>query len=765
MNKQSLLILVVCFFTVNFTLSASMICPPTKYIYCDDDKDDLNLTGKPTLFGVHKYFTPYYTDQTFTNSCNVGHIIRRWFLDLNNNGICEYNEPSCYQDIFIKEQYSNISITYPKDITVACQGDIPLTSPQITNGPCDLIGVSHTDQEFVLVGSPDDGCRKILRKFTVINWCDYDPNKPNQNTWTGTQVIKIVDKVKPQITACKDVTIGFNQGCKSKITISNKAIDEGACASVKLYWIVEVDLYADGINDFVFGNDKIGDFFLPQKNNDEEIKITLPGLYGNGLHKVTWKVKDSCGNLTSCSSTITTKDTNAPTPYCPAQVSVGVGNTGSVRMAASMFNFGSFDNCTAQQYIKTSFTENVADSVRILSCIDAGFQNLNVYFHDLAGNKNYCKVALTIYDNNGCQGTLTLQGRVSSPQNKPILQGKVHLNANEDLLNLYTDIDNGVYNFNEAAIYTDTKIMANRVGIESGLIDLEDYVMFRKYCMSIDTLTPFGYLAGDINDDGRANSKDLALLKEYIIKGNSSFGNSDWKFVPSYTDITKLTLKNYNPIFDTRKHNGSLDFIAIAKGDFTESVPSNVAPRNNEKINVLDNEIALINGEDYIPMYLENTLVINAMKLNINIDKSKIFSNHNVEVIGANGQATLYIFTDVEYNKNEPLFYVKADVYSQALSLSGYILEQGQEGKVTLQKANKDQINLTVYPNPASTFITTNAPLNSAIEIYNTQGKIVLTQKVNSYKSKIDVSGLEVGVYFVKEVGGNRSLGRFVRMR
>jgi hypothetical protein len=413
---------IILFFAFLFTINASMICPPTKYIGCDDDIDNLNLTGRPTLFGSHKYLTPQYTDQSFANSCNVGHTIRRWFLDLNNNGYCESHEPTCYQDIFQADQtYSTVSIAYPKDITVSCMGDIPYSNPQITNGPCDLIGVSYKDQEFVLLGSGDEGCKKILRKFTIINWCNYNPNNPQSSTWTGTQVIKIVDKVKPTITGCKDVTIGFNQGCKSQITLTNKAIDEGSCASIKLYWIAEVDLYSDGVTDFVYSNSGIGDFFLPQKNNNEEIKIVLPGLYGNGLHKIVWKVKDSCGNLTSCSSTIVTKDTKAPLAYCPGQVSVGVGNDGhKVRVGAAMFNFGSTDNCTAPQYIRTSFSSNVADSTKFFDCSNAGFQELNVYFHDLSGNFNYCKIALTVYDNNGCLGNLSLQGKIMSYQGKPV---------------------------------------------------------------------------------------------------------------------------------------------------------------------------------------------------------------------------------------------------------------------------------------------------------------------------------------------------------
>lgn len=749
-----------------FAASASMICPPTKYISCSDDIDNLNLTGKPTLFGSHKYFIPKYTDQYFTNACNVGHVIRRWYIDLNNNGYCENSEPTCYQDIFLEDQtYNTVTIAYPKDITVSCQADIPYTSPLITNGPCDLIGVSHTDQEFILLGGTEDGCKKILRKFTIINWCNYNPNSTTNQVWTGTQVIKVVDKVKPEIIACKDVTIGFNEGCKSRVTLTNKATDEGNCASVKLYWIVEIDLYADGVRDLYYANSESGDFFLPQKNNNEEIKITLPGLYGNGLHKVIWKVKDSCGNLTSCSSTFTTKDTKPPLAYCPGQVSVGVANDGSkVITGAAMFNFGSTDNCTAPQYIRTSFSSNVADSLRYFDCSNAGFQELNVYFHDIAGNYSYCKVALTVYDNNGCQGNLSIQGKVMSLQGKPMQAGKIQLQANQDLFNLYRDINEGAYNFESTAIYADTKIIPSKQGIEAGLVDLEDYIIFRDYLMSTDTLTPLGYLAGDINDDGRANGRDMVLLKEFIINNSTTYGPNDWKFVACYLDLKKVTLKNYSPVYETRNFNGALDFIAIAKGDFTESLPALPEGRSDDKINMTEGEIATINGEKYVPIYMDRSLQLDAMYLNVTgITKDKIHTNIDCEMVGSSSGTSLFIFDNAAYNADQPLFYINADTYSKDVQFDGYAIEQNVFGKIALTKKPALVTQSIITPNPAQTFITVDAPVNTVVEIYSISGELKAKETLLGYKSKIDISTLQSGVYILKNTN-TKEMGKFVKM-
>lgn len=99
------------------------------------------------------------------------------------------------------------------------------------------------------------------------------------------------------------MTIGFNEGCKARVTLTNNAIDPGNCTSEKMSWIVEVDLWGDTKIDYVIPRLHL-DIFLPLHKTGQEIKITLPELLGYGKHKVNWKVKDACGNLTGCSTNL-----------------------------------------------------------------------------------------------------------------------------------------------------------------------------------------------------------------------------------------------------------------------------------------------------------------------------------------------------------------------------------------------------------------------------------------------------------------------------
>ncbi|MGL5891348.1 MAG: T9SS type A sorting domain-containing protein, partial [Bacteroidia bacterium] len=60
----------------------------------------------------------------------------------------------------------------------------------------------------------------------------------------------------------------------------------------------------------------------------------------------------------------------------------------------------------------------------------------------------------------------------------------------------------------------------------------------------------------------------------------------------------------------------------------------------------------------------------------------------------------------------------------------------------------------SVYPNPASQFITVNlgtAATAEVIEIYDMAGRIILSEAVNNRtKIELSVEGVESGVYFVR---------------
>ncbi|MBK8699920.1 MAG: T9SS type A sorting domain-containing protein [Saprospiraceae bacterium] len=761
--------LLFCSFTSS-ELTASMICPPDKYIRCDDDLHDLNLTGRPTLFGSHQYLTPVYEDQYYTNACNVGRVLRKWYLDLNHNYQADTYEPTCHQNIYISENnYGTIIVKFPKDIVVNCLDQIPYTGPEITSRPCDLMGVSYRDEVYNLLGSAEDGCKKILRKFTVINWCDYTPNNPfGGSVWYGTQVIKVIDKVKPVITKCEDLTFGFNNGCKSVVTLTNKATDDGACGSTHLSWIVEVDVWGDGKTDYVYSNTGVGQFYLPLIPVNDEVKVTLPVGLTYGKHKVIWRAKDACGNISSCATNFTTRDTKPPTPYCVQFVSVAIdGKDGSkLRVPASMFNLGASDNCSAQHHLRFSFSPNVADSVRYYDCTNAGFQYLTVYATDIMGNQDFCAVFMIVYDNGSCSNTLSAGGRVASPQGKMVKLGDMIMQGNKGNFNVYEKIEDGRFDFNNVAIYNDMQFIPSRTGIEAGQVDLVDYVMFKNYLMGTDTLTPLGYLAADINDDKKVNARDFILIKDFLLKNKTSFGPEDWRFFPSYIDLRKVSLSTYSPVYDTRKFNGFIDFTAIAKGDLSETLPTDDAfTRSDDPVKLSLANAITMDGKEYIPVNVEHEIVISGLKLVIDKAIEPFFIGENFEsIVLENGATNILLVQNTHFKKGETMFYLPyADL--KGMNMEGTVIEEGSFDKRSVKFSPLAGHNSSLaFPNPFGRQITIEAALGSYVEIYSVEGKIIHTFNMISTSQLVNTDDWKSGVYFVTvENHGNREIHKMMK--
>jgi hypothetical protein len=78
--------------------------------------------------------------------------------------------------------------------------------------------------------------------------------------------------------------------------------------------------------------------------------------------------------------------------------------------------------------------------------------------------------------------------------------------------------------------------------------------------------------------------------------------------------------------------------------------------------------------------------------------------------------------------------------------------------------------NLTVFPNPASRFISldlSNIPTKGRLQVYNIQGKLVKTWSVvagSKFENKLDISSFKPGPYFmVLDADGIRKFGKFIK--
>jgi len=149
-------------------------------------------------------------------------------------------------------------------------------------------------------------CFKILRQFTVIDWCVYDETNGQDGLYFGSQTIKVTDKDAPVLLNCAPAMFDVDGDCqRTSVTLTNMAEDNGDCASDWLKWQVFVDTWADGEVDYEYSS------FLPTTA---------------GVIPVDVYVWDEKGNVDFCTVTLTVIDNNGTGLRIAGSTATELGN-------------------------------------------------------------------------------------------------------------------------------------------------------------------------------------------------------------------------------------------------------------------------------------------------------------------------------------------------------------------------------------------------------------------------------------------------------
>ncbi len=167
-------------------------CAADITINCDDDPNELNLTGQPTAVDNCSTIINF-TDATNLNECNVGEIIRTFFVS-DESG----NTATCAQTISLVDNTEPL-ITFSPDVTLVCQSiNDDIAQPTVEDN-CGRFAFFFED--IVLEDGP---CLQIIdRTWEVLNIC------------TGARVS---DNVK--ITLQNDTNLPQFSGAPIEITIN-----------------------------------------------------------------------------------------------------------------------------------------------------------------------------------------------------------------------------------------------------------------------------------------------------------------------------------------------------------------------------------------------------------------------------------------------------------------------------------------------------------------------------------------------------------------
>ncbi len=788
-------------------LPPQIVCPPEITISCEDDCDDLDLVGEATASSNCLTLETTYSDIEYLDGCGAGYVLRRW-------SIVNSPEIFCIQRInkTAEDPFDGDDIVWPNDMTTDCTNLPNSGKPTWSAGPCDLIGYSIESDTFQF---EDGACYKIINHWTVIDWCQYEPNGfGNDGIWDHYQVIKVLDDEAPVIDDCDPKMYEVddngdvdNDGdkCETRnLMLTNSAMDNGDCASDWLKWTVLVDLWGDGTWEYEFSsflpsfdsnfNDTNGngipDRYVAPTSSGEEVKITIPeDIWGSmDNHRVSWKVSDGCGNITSCLSTFMVVDKKAPTPYC-VNISSALMNNGQVELWARDFDLGSFDNCTSQEDLLFTFDQahpvldkitqehyfkgqgedasqseynsgsaqlwvpGTFSSAKVFNCNDLPTVDIVMSVWDEKLNTDYCSVVLNLVDNQGACGEgqrVSVAGNVLSPTGEQIMNAEVNLIGSIDDLNQQTLNKENGYTFDFVAMNYDYNIEASKTDDYLNGVSTLDIVLIQRHILGLSKFEDaYSRIAGDVTNDEKVSASDLVQLRKLILGLIDVLPNNDsWRFLDPSTVMDQehpWPLDETINIVDLHENMQDQNLMAIKIGDVNNSVEISANKSGelsrNSKTTTLDYEDKWLEaGEEYtVELRISDNTNIYGFQASFNTYDAEIvnvtsdvfeITNNNI-VIGEGVSVSVTNPEGSVNGSNVINILIKANT-------SGYVSEK-------LMINDKDALTDEVYLGESLT--TYNVELNALRSIDKVENFIVYQNEPNPFNDKTNIK------FFLPESG------------
>lgn len=575
-------------FVSDKTAPVLVSCPANQRITCDWYAQNLEtqLAALTTADTRSQLLDQAFGTATFLDNCQVnitrtfasnidqcleGSITRTWVAKDNGNN----TSGTCSQTIFI-DHVSDWVVEFPVDLTVTCGNDVPdFGEPEIFYETCELVAISYEDEVFNVV---PDACYKILRTWTIINWCVVGTNpglideevveqpenqlglpfpqcdldndgdcdgRTFRDSWrSGTPA----NQVRPSATDATRATVPdtdldtdpwdgyvtyqqtikvidtvepvFVSGCQ----IPNVCIEDNTCAATVTLPTPEVTDCSSDVT--ISAQIRIGGLWV----NGYGPFLNLPP----DTYQVRYTAIDNCNNQTICNTSVKVVDCKKPTPYCKTGIVVSLMNSTPpmIQVWASDLNDNSFDNCT--QNLKFSFSQNTNETSVTYDCSHMNTTVLvNIWVTDAAGNQDFCQTQITVQDNaNVCADPfIAIGGSITNEDNEGIQDVEVNLSGSSSSSAMTAP--DGSYQFNSILPGGDYTLVPSKDVNPLNGVTTFDLVLITKHILGTQPLdSPYKIIAADANKSNSVTTFDLVEIRKLILFVNDNFpNNTSWRFV------------------------------------------------------------------------------------------------------------------------------------------------------------------------------------------------------------------------------------------
>ncbi|MDF1697441.1 MAG: proprotein convertase P-domain-containing protein [Saprospiraceae bacterium] len=665
------------------------LCPPDITLDCQADYEDLSVTGEPEYIDNCEVISVTYVDDANIDNCGEGLVRRTWTVE-DREGL----KGSCVQEItlFDDDPFTENDITWPLDYDAStCNTDLQPDNlgvlyayPRYEDDNCSLVATVWEDKVFTFV---DGACEKILREWTVIDWCRYNEANPvlGQGLYKHLQVIKLLNQEAPEFTNCADEEVEVFGDCEGLVEFTIEATDD-CTPSEDIYYTYQIDAFSDGIDAI--------DFNL----NGESASFSR--ILPIGEHTVNWTAEDKCGNFTYCEMKLTVVDGKQPSPYCLSSITtVVMNNSGSIDIWANDFDYGSYDNCTPQEDLIFSFSQNVLNTSMTFTCNDIpnGVEEqiqVEMWVTDAAGNQDFCSITLILQDSQEdvCTGAPGLTAGISGSlrtenfnyvEDVEVTAFSPTLEVNEKVMTN----NQGKYYATELPKGSGYRVKAfKNDDLRNGVSTL-DLVLIQRHILGLTELdSPYKIIASDINNDGEVKSSDLVSMRKVILGIIDEFpnGQTSWRFMPKGTTFPDVTHPfPFNEEINIGQLNTSMigqDLMAVKIGDVNGNVVTNleagiIAENRSSKRFMMEVEDLDVKDGDriYVPVYATGIKDLLGYQFTLNMNNAEfvdVESNQlevNAENFGVYEDLVTMSWSSidgVELNSEEPLFTLILDVYA-----------------------------------------------------------------------------------------------------